>query len=38
VSGDTNEPMPSPPLRPRDSHALVARDGFRALAGGAKVE
>ena len=38
VSGDTEEPMPSPPLRPRDSHALVARDGFRALAGGAKVE
>ena len=38
VSGNTNEPMPSPPLRPRDSHALVARDGFRALAGGAKVE
>ena len=28
--------MPSPP--PRDSHALVARDGFRALAGGAKLE
>jgi hypothetical protein len=38
VSGNTNEPMPSPPLRPRDSHALVARDGFRGLAGGAKVE
>jgi hypothetical protein len=31
-------PMPSPPLPPRDSHALVARDGFRALAGGAKLE
>jgi len=38
VSGDPNEPMPSPPLRHRDSHALVARDGFRALAGGAMVE
>jgi hypothetical protein len=38
VSGNTNEPMPSPPLRPRDSHALVARDGFRGLRGGAKVE
>lgn len=38
VSGNTNEPMLSPPLRPRDSDALVARDGFRALAGGAKVE
>jgi translation initiation factor IF-1 len=38
VSANTNEPMPSPPLRPRDSHALVARDGFRALGGGAKVE
>jgi hypothetical protein len=38
VSGNTNEPMPSPPLRPRGSHALVARDGFRALGGGAKVE
>jgi hypothetical protein len=38
VSGITNEPMPSPRLRPRDSHALVARDAFRALAGGAKVE
>ena len=38
VSGDTEEPMPSPPLRPRASHALVARDGFRALGGGAKVE
>jgi hypothetical protein len=38
VSGITNEPVPSAPLRPRDSHALVARAGFRALAGGAKVE
>jgi hypothetical protein len=38
VSGNTNEPMPSLPLRPGDSHALVALDGFRALAGGAKVE
>jgi len=38
VSGNTNEPMPSPPLPPRDRHALVARDGFRALAGGAKLE
>jgi hypothetical protein len=38
VSGNTNEPMRSPHLRPRDSHALVARDGFRGLAGGAKVE
>ena len=38
VSGDTNEPMPSPPLPPRDSDALVARDGFRALADGASVE
>ena len=38
VSGNTEEPMPSPPIRPRDSHALVARDGFRGLAGGAKVE
>lgn len=38
VSGDTEEPMPSPPLRPRDSHALVARDGFRGLPGGRKVE
>jgi hypothetical protein len=38
VSGDTEEPMPSPPLRPRASHALVARDGVRALALGAKVE
>jgi hypothetical protein len=38
VSGDTEEPMPSPPLRPLDGHALVARGGFRGLAGGAKVE
>jgi hypothetical protein len=38
VSGDTNEPIPSPPLPSRDSHAVVARDGFRALAGGAKLE
>jgi hypothetical protein len=38
VSGNTNEPVTSPPLRPRDSHALVARDGFRALPGGATVE
>jgi hypothetical protein len=38
VSGNTNEPIPSPALRPRDSHALVAPDGFRGLAGGAKVE
>jgi hypothetical protein len=38
VSGNTNEPMRSPQLRPRDGHALVARDGFRGLAGGAKVE
>jgi hypothetical protein len=38
VSGITNEPVPSVPLRPRDSHALVARDGFRALDGGATVE
>jgi hypothetical protein len=38
VSGDTNEPMPLPPLRPCDRHALVERDGFGALAGGAKVE
>jgi translation initiation factor IF-1 len=29
VSGDTNAPMP---LRPRDSDALVARDGLRTLA------
>ena len=35
VSGDTNVPMPS---RPRDGDALVARDGFRALAAGARVE
>lgn len=38
VSGNTNEPMPSPPFPPRDSDALVARDGFRPLAGGARVE
>jgi hypothetical protein len=43
VSGSTNclpddEPMLLPPLPPRDSRALVARDGFRALFGGAKVE
>ena len=38
VSGNTKEPSPSPPLRPLDGHALVARGGFRALAGGAKVE
>ena len=35
VSGDTNAPMPS---RRRDSDALVARDGLRALAAAAKVE
>jgi hypothetical protein len=35
VSRDTNAPMP---LRPRDRDALVARDGLRTLAGGAKVE
>ena len=35
MSRDTNAPMPS---RPRDSDALVARDGLRALAAGAKVE
>jgi hypothetical protein len=35
VSGDTNEP---PPLPPRDSDALVARDGFRTLADGARVK
>jgi hypothetical protein len=29
---------PSPPLPPRDSDALGARDGFRTLADGAKVE
>ena len=38
MSGDTNAPMPSPPLRPRDSDALVARDGLRTLAAGATVE
>jgi len=35
VSRDTDAPMPS---RPRDSDALVARDGLRTLAAGAKVE
>ena len=35
VSRDTKAPMPS---RPRDGDALVARDGLRALAAGAKVE
>jgi hypothetical protein len=35
VSGDTNGPMP---LRPRDSDALVARDGPRTPAEGASVE
>jgi hypothetical protein len=35
VSRDTNAPMPS---RPRDSDALVARDGLRAHAAGARVE
>ena len=35
VSRDTDAPIPS---RPRDSDALVARDGLRALAAGAKVE
>lgn len=38
VSGDTNAPMPSPPLRPRNSDALGARDGLRTLAEGATVE
>lgn len=38
MSGNTNEPMPSPPFPPRDSDALVARDGFRTLADGARVE
>ena len=38
VSGHANEPMPSPPFAPRDSDALVARDGLLALADGAKVE
>ena len=28
----------APPLPSRDSHAVVARDGFRALAGGGKLE
>ena len=35
VSRDTNGPMPS---RPRDSDALIGRDGFRALAAAARVE
>jgi hypothetical protein len=35
VSRDTNAPMPS---RPRDGDELVARDGLRTLAAGAKVE
>jgi hypothetical protein len=35
VSGDTNAPMPSPP---RDSDALVARDGLRTLARRTKLE
>ena len=35
VSRDTKAPMAS---RPRDGDALVARDGLRALAAGAKVE
>jgi len=30
--------MPWPPLRPRDSDAVVARDGLRTLAEGATVE
>jgi len=34
VSGDTNAAMPS---RRRDSDVLVARDGLRALAAGARV-
>ena len=38
VSGDTNAPMPSPPLRPRDSDALVERDCLRTLAEAATVE
>jgi hypothetical protein len=38
VSGDTNEPMPSPPFPPRDSDALVARVGLGTLADGARVE
>ena len=38
VSGDTNAPMPSPPLRPRNCDALGARDGLRTLAEGATVE
>jgi hypothetical protein len=35
VSRDTYAPMPS---RPRDGDELVAHDGVRALAAGAKVE
>jgi hypothetical protein len=35
VSRDADAPMPS---RPSDSDALVARDGLRTLAAGAKVE
>jgi hypothetical protein len=38
VSGDTNAPITSPPLRPRDSDALVACDSLRTLAAGATVE
>jgi hypothetical protein len=38
VSSHTSAPMPSPPLRPRDSDAPVVRDGLRTLAEGAKVE
>jgi len=38
VSGNTNEPLPSPPLLPRDGEALVTRDGLRPLADGARVE
>ena len=38
VSGYINAPMPSPPLRPRNSDALGARDGLRTLAEGATVE
>jgi hypothetical protein len=37
VSGYTNGPMLSLPFAPGDSDALVARDGFRTLAEGAKV-
>jgi hypothetical protein len=38
MGGETNAPMPSPPLRPHDSDALGARDGLRTLAEGATVE